>query len=511
MSKYLQQLLSNQLELPVQYNCLISSLALHSAQVTEGSLFFACQGYRCDGRDFVEQAITNGAHAIMLEAADRTTSITIKTGQSRNKKIPIITLPDLRQHIGLIASKFYDNPSSQMQVIGITGTNGKSSSSHFLAHAFEQLGRRCGIIGTLGTGFPNALTETKRTTPDPISLMKNLANLRDQGAEFIVMEVSSHALDQYRTNGVKFDSALLTNITQDHLDYHDTMQQYAYAKKKLFTQPGLRCGILNLNDPIACQWAEELQQTLPLWSYSIETAGYTLDKRQTMAKQLYFSHRGFKTELETPWGNGHLSSRLLGKFNVSNILAAFSILGVYGLCTDDEALQKVLDVLAQSPPLIGRMQPFGGYRMPLVVVDYAHTPDALEQVLVALRMHCKRKLWCVVGCGGDRDRGKRVIMGQIAERYSDELIITDDNPRTEDPYRIVQDITSQLVCPWAVEVEHDRKTAIHRTIQSAGIGDMVLIAGKGHERYQLVGDQQLPFNDIEQVQLALNKEEEHAL
>jgi UDP-N-acetylmuramoyl-L-alanyl-D-glutamate--2,6-diaminopimelate ligase len=487
-----QELLENIGPWPEECPITITGLSSDSRQTKPGDLFIAFAGPPSDRPLFIREAISKGAVAVIRDS----NTPGLEMQERSKKKIPIIDLPDVRKQAGLIAAKFYGNPTASMRVIGITGTNGKTSCSQFIAAALSQAGVACGIIGTLGTGFPNQLEPGYLTTPDPLSLQRQLAYLKQQGAKAVAMEVSSHSLDQNRVAGVQFDTAIFTNLTRDHLDYHGDMEHYGAAKRLMFLQPGLKTAVLNLDDAFGLKLAHEFSKSLTCYGYSIEQSNS--DIPTLFGKDIKFNHHGFTATIQTPWGEGSLHSGLLGRFNVSNLLAALS-----ALCVMDIPLQDALNLIAKLQTISGRMQAFGGGKQPLVVVDYAHTPDALEKALTALREHCNGKLWCVFGCGGNRDAGKRALMGKTAERFSDQIIITDDNPRFENPEHITNQIVEGLLCPWAAEIVHDRQAAIAHAIECAQPGDVVLIAGKGHERYQQIGAERIPFNDAEQVQKQL--------
>ena len=329
-----------------------------------------------------------------------------------------------------------------------------------------------------------------------------MADFRQQGAEAVAMEVSSHSLVQDRVQGVAFDIAVFTNLTRDHLDYHGTMENYANAKRSLFEKPGLNYAVINLDDDYGQQFLSLLPKTLKIYGYTITNKNSAVPT--ISATDIKMTAKGFSAHIKTPWGEGVLRSHLLGRFNLSNLLAVLTTLNLLKV-----PFAKTLDYVSALKTVPGRMQVFGGGKLPTVVVDYAHTPDALEKALTALREHCQGKLWCVFGCGGDRDRGKRPLMAQVAERFSDHVIVTDDNPRQEEPQRIIEDIVKGLLCPWAAEIVQDRATAIAHVIHSAQAGDVVLIAGKGHENYQIIGTEKLPFSDSEQVQTQLELRREN--
>lgn len=468
----------------------ISHLTLDSRKVRQGSLFFACSGSKLDGRNYIDDAISRGAVAIFVEMPN--------LGASMQQEIPIFYVPNLRNLIGKIAAKFYDYPSRHMTVIGITGTNGKTSCSQFIAQLLQAQQVKCGIIGTIGVGYPDKLESTINTTPDPITLQSQLACFYCDGAKAVAMEVSSHSLVQDRVQGVEFKIAVFTNLTRDHLDYHQDMEQYGLAKKKLFMQPSLKFAVINADDDFGLKLIDE-------FSHKIKVYAYTLNDESTKvpvikAQNIQLSSGGISAHIVTPWGDDNLTSVLLGRFNLSNLLAVLGVLGVMNL-----DIKSSLASIANLKPPPGRMQAIGSDgRLPLIVIDYAHTPDALEKALTALREHCQGALWCVFGCGGEKDRGKRPMMGQIAERYSDHVIITDDNPRHENSQQIVDDIVAGLLCPWAVEIEHDRRIAITHVLNCAKATDVVLIAGKGHENYQIIGSEKIPFNDEDAVKAIIN-------
>jgi UDP-N-acetylmuramoyl-L-alanyl-D-glutamate--2,6-diaminopimelate ligase len=487
----LTQLLSDFVTLPAELSLNITGLSCDSQSIQPGDLFICCFGPKAQHAEFMQTAIAKGAVAVLQDC-----TYTLNSIFSVKDAIPIINISDLRSKVGLIAASFFGQPSSHMKVLGITGTNGKTSCSQFIAQALEQAGQHCGIIGTIGSGFPGRLNTATLTTPDPVTLQQTLAQLQHQGANYIAMEVSSHSLDQNRIAGVHFDTAIFTNLTRDHLDYHGDMENYAQAKRKLFLQPDLKHIVINADDAFGQKLITEFAGQLPCYSYSI--TGNIQSKNNILANEIKLNSQGFSAHVDTPWGQGILHSRLMGRFNLSNLLAVLAALGIMHI-----PLADILEYISTLTNVPGRMQTFGGGKLPLVVVDYAHTPDALQKALTALREHCHGKLWCVFGCGGDRDAGKRPIMGQMAERFSDQVIITDDNPRFESPQSIVENILAGLLCPWAVEVEHNRHAAIAHAIECAQPGDVVLIAGKGHETYQQIGEARIPFNDAQEVQAQL--------
>ncbi len=475
---------------PSDFPLEITGLCSDSRQTKAADLFIAAAGPMEFRPRFIQQALSKGAAAVLQEADNATSALTLqKFGQ---QTIPILAIPDLKAQVGPIAARFYQDPSCDLTTIGITGTNGKTSCSQFIAAALSQLNSRCGVIGTLGYGFPEAIQPGFLTTPDAISLQRILAELKAQKAQCVAMEVSSHSLAQHRVAGVKFDIAVFTNLTRDHLDYHGSMEAYGQVKRQLFLRP-LQAAIINADDAFGRQLLEEFSTKLPCYAYTTQNAKATATATIS-ASEIQLNARGFSAQVSSPWGQGLIQSPLLGRFNLSNLLASVATLGILGMPWTD-----ILRQVSALSTINGRMQALGGINQPLVVVDYSHTPDALEQALIALREHCSGTLWCVFGCGGNRDAGKRPLMGQIAQRYSDRMIITTDNPRFEDPQRITDDILSGLQAVEDIQVEHDRQRAIAYAIHHAQAGDVVLVAGKGHENYQQIGAEKLPFNDVEQV------------
>jgi UDP-N-acetylmuramoyl-L-alanyl-D-glutamate--2,6-diaminopimelate ligase len=409
--------------------------------------------------------------------------------------VPLLAVPGLSWHISAIAGRFYSDPSQHMCVYGITGTNGKTSISQLLAQALNDE-VPCAIIGTLGYGFPGVLHATGMTTPDAVSLQRLLAEMRRQGACELTMEVSSHALDQGRAEAIRFDGAIFTNLSRDHFDYHGSLENYAAAKRRLFQMPGLGFAVINFDD-------EEGRKLLGKLEPAVEAMVYTLEPEAELpqglrgwvrARSVTPTTAGLEIELSCHRGEGVLKSRLLGRFNASNLLAVLLVLLVRGW-----DLQRALRVMQRLDTVPGRMQLLGGAELPPVVVDYAHTPDALEKALMAVREHCAGRLSVVFGCGGDRDRGKRPRVGALAERLADRIYVTDDNPRSEPSAAIIEEIVAGMQTPEKALVEPDRRQAIQRAIREAAAGDLVLVAGKGHEDYQLVGGESLHFDDREEV------------
>jgi UDP-N-acetylmuramoyl-L-alanyl-D-glutamate--2,6-diaminopimelate ligase len=462
----------------------ISRLSSDSRRVQPGDVFVAIPGEHVDARTLIPQAIRAGAGGVIWEAEDFTWNSTWR--------LPNLGVRNLREHLGTIAAHVYGEPSRKFWLAGVTGTNGKTSCAHWIAQSLTQLGKRAAVIGTLGNGFPGRLSQPAHTTPDAISLQQTFAALLAQGASHVAMEVSSHGLDQGRVNGAAFDAALFTNLSRDHLDYHQTMERYASAKARLFHWPGLRHAVINLDDDFGAQLAVSLDRS------RVEVLGYGLGKGEISGHRLDLSKRGLTLDIETPWGAGVIRSQLLGGFNAANLL------GVLGtLLAAQVQLDDAMCILEKVQPVAGRLQMLRRPGCPLVVIDYAHTPDALEKVLETLRgvLGVQGRLICVFGCGGERDPGKRPLMGEIATRLADLAVVTSDNPRGEDPRAIIdQVLAGARPNHWA---EPDRAYAIFRAIQEANADDVVLLAGKGHETYQEVAGGRLPFNDAEVAAVAL--------
>jgi UDP-N-acetylmuramoyl-L-alanyl-D-glutamate--2,6-diaminopimelate ligase len=483
---------------PKQYDRHISDLALDSRKVKAGDLFFACVGTQTDGRKYINQAIENGAIAVVCEGEEKVPPI--KEYEHCGRKVPLVSISDLNDKVAIIAARFFGEPAKNLFLIGITGTTGKTSTCHFIASCLEMAGEPAGIIGTLGNGRPGHLENPTHTTPDPIELQRMLAKFVAAGIKKVVMEVSSHGLDQKRVKGLNFTIAIFTNLSRDHLDYHKTMDSYANAKRQLFLYPNLQYAVINSDDEFGRQLITEFRDQLKVYAYS--ASGRFLDNHlpQIRVQQANVERSGLTASIHTPWGDGVLHSQLLGRFNISNLLAVLTTIGILGI-----PLKTALSYLAKLQGVPGRMELYGGGDKPLVVVDFAHTPEALLQVLLTVREYCDGELWCVFGCGGDRDKGKRPQMGAIAESHADHVIITDDNPRTEKSLAIISDILQGMHKSDAAVIEHDRHRAISHAIQCAHKDDVVLIAGRGGEQFQIIGTEKQPINDSVVVQMILTE------
>jgi UDP-N-acetylmuramoyl-L-alanyl-D-glutamate--2,6-diaminopimelate ligase len=467
-------------------------LAADSRAVARGDVFLAYPGERADGRRFVGDAQARGAAAVVWE----------REGFAWPEEIAIANVPasGLKARAGLLAAEVYGRPSERLWVAGVTGTNGKTSCSHWIAQALGAEGRKTAVIGTLGTGYPGALAEDPNTTPDAVVLQRALARFAAEGARGVAMEASSIGIDQGRTAGVKFACALFTNLSRDHLDYHGDMARYAEAKFALFRSPGLAHAVVNLDDPLGVRIGRELAGS------GVERTGYSLQpgagaasglEHWLEAHAIEHSGAGLRFRVASSRGPASVTNRLVGRFNVANSLGVIGVLLAAGL-----PLDRAVSAAERLEPPAGRMQRLGGGARPLVVVDYAHTPDALEQALAALAEIARGgRLVCVFGCGGDRDPGKRPLMGAAASHHAAFVWLTSDNPRSENPAAIIEDIRPGVTVPHAVRV--DRREAIAAAIAGARAGDVVLIAGKGHEPYQEVAGRRRPFSDAEEARVAL--------
>ncbi len=479
----LSELLAGIAEVPPQHDVTISGICADSREVCEGDLFLAVKGTQVHGLRYLDQALARGAVAVAWETDE------LQQQSAESSAVPLVAVDELTQQLGYIADRFYRHPSHAMSAIAVTGTDGKTSVSQFVAQALHDDAHQCGVIGTLGYGVYGDLTSGIHTTPDAIRLQAELDVLRAHNAAYVSIEASSHGLDQGRLNGVALDIAVFTNLSRDHFDYHGSEQAYADAKRRLFLIPGIRHAVINLDD----DFGYELAQSLP---GNIDVIGYGQGKRcaahhnPVTASQLELSSQGVCFTVTSPRGRGEVQSRLLARFNVNNLLAALGV-----MLALDMPFEDALARLSRIKTVAGRMEAFGGGDKPLVVVDYAHTPAALTHVLTALREHCEGELWCVFGCGGDRDKGKRPLMARAVERCADHIIVTDDNPRSEDPQGIVNDILAGFSTPGVEQVLHDRGEAITQAISRTRRGDVVLVAGKGHEAVQIVGAEPRPFSD----------------
>jgi len=453
------------------------NLTLDSREVTRGSIFVALEGHVLDGHDFIASALANGAVAVLCE----------RPAPQVASAVPICVVENLGERLGELTHRFYGSVTEQLSMIGITGTNGKTSTCQYIAQSLDFLGKRCGIIGTNGQGLWGQLSETRNTTPDVVRLHIELARQQKQGAEYCAMEVSSHGLTQGRVDGVHFSSAVFTNLSRDHLDYHGTMVAYGAAKWQLMKWPGLTNAIVNIDDA----WVQDNLATITaehIYTYSLERPA------TIQALSIRAHEAGIDAKVQTPIGNVELNLRLLGRFNLSNALAAFAL-----LLAEDVPLNTAARIISNCSPVKGRMETIRLQYAPTVVVDYAHTPDALAKALQACREHVSGRLVVIFGCGGDRDGGKRPQMAQVAGELADFVVVTDDNPRTERSEQIIADICCGFDADSQYQIINDRSQAITQTLAGCSSADVVLIAGKGHESYQEIDGVRHAFSDQETV------------
>ena len=472
----------------------VSDITLDSRHVRRGAVFLACRGERQHGLDFIEQVVSKGAAAVLWEpAGDR-------RAPELSSDIVVTRVPQLLEHASEIAARFFGDPSRSLAVTGITGTNGKTTTAWLLAQALSACGRPAAYLGTLGAAFAGAADPGVHTTPDAVTLQRRLAQFQQQGAGAVALEVSSHALQQGRVAAVAFDSAVFTNLTRDHLDYHGSMENYGRAKVRLLETPALRLRVINADDDFGAALLLRPEFADSIAISSAAQFAPTTGQRYIHAQSLTLGSDGVAFTIAGSFGTARLQAPLIGRFNVDNLLAVLAVLVGSGI-----SLPQAVTVLegAKAPP--GRMESFGGGELPLVAVDYAHTPDALDKALRAVRAHCTGRLLCVFGCGGDRDRGKRPQMGRVAAELADSVILTDDNPRSESPATITDEIRGGMGGSGATVI-HDRAKAIATALAQATAGDAVLVAGKGHETQQQVGAEYRPFRDQDAVRAALQRQ-----
>jgi UDP-N-acetylmuramoyl-L-alanyl-D-glutamate--2,6-diaminopimelate ligase len=467
----------------------VTRITSDSRRMNAGDTFAAYPGAHDDGRRYIADAMNHGAGSILWEPQG--------FSWDRQWKLPHLPIEDLKLALGAIADHVYGHPSRDLWMIGVTGTNGKTSCAHWIAAGLDAAGRRSALLGTLGNGMWGALQPAANTTPDAAELHETLRALKNDGAETVSMEVSSHGLDQGRVNAVAFDVALFTNLSRDHLDYHGTMAAYGGAKSKLFRWPGLRVAVINADDAFGQSLIDQARAK----GRKVLTYGFAA--ADVVGGRLVTSPSGLSFTVDTPWGRGEIHSPLVGAFNAANLLGVLAVLLVSGV-----AFENAIAFLAEAQAPPGRMQRLGGESTPLVVIDYAHTPDALDKVLSALRAAVAPggELVCVFGCGGDRDRGKRPEMGRVAAQLADRVIITSDNPRGEDPEAIASEIVHGIrdTGKRRYAIELDRANAIAIAVREAKAGDVVLLAGKGHETYQERAGVRTPFLDAQHASRALD-------
>jgi len=481
----LAYLLDGICHVPSALDTSISGLRVDSRLVKKGDLFLALSGCRSKSTDHIVEAIERGANAIVAEGS-------LFDGRVFEDGAAVeLFVDDLKHKAGTIADKFFRSPSREMSVIGVTGTNGKTSVASYLAQYFSSGGTKSGLIGTLGYGLVSTkgieFTQTEHTTPNVVEVHRFLALLRDEGAQAVVMEVSSHGISQGRVDGVTFEGAVYTNLTRDHLDYHGTMDAYAKCKSALFESSGLKYAVINNDDSYA-----EIMKAAVSKNVDLLTYGFSSDA-DVHASQYQLSSKEICSKVIAKGSARDIRSPLMGRFNLTNLLAVVSV----AVAKND--LRNCEKRVSEIESVDGRMEVLRSKGKPTVVVDYAHTPDALRSVLEALKSHCEGQLRLVFGCGGDRDIGKRPEMAEVAEQYADDILVTDDNPRNEDPEKITKDILEGFRSPDDITVLHDRKTAIERMLAQSNENDLILIAGKGHETWQEIKGTRTFYSDIEEV------------
>ena len=477
----------------------VADLTLDSRDARHGSVFFALRGRQAHGMHFAADAAARGASVVLWDPEEKPLpdASLAAAVRSANPSTFVAAVPGLKRLVGRIADRFFGWPSSNMRIVGVTGTNGKTTCAYLLTQCLQRLKSDAAYIGTIGWGRIDALQPLAHTTPDVVTVHRQLSKLRALGVRDVAMEVSSHALDQGRIDGVRFHSAAFTNLTRDHLDYHPSMQAYGEAKARLFAIPELQHVVINIGDAFGRELALRYGGRAPLTAVWVGggESGWLAD-RSLHAAGLVLDLNGISMALEGSFGAARLTTKLMGRFNAENAVVVVGCLLAMGASLA-EAVAALADCVA--PP--GRMEVIAarGTAKPLAVIDYAHTPDALSKALSALREHCRGALWCVFGCGGDRDPGKRPMMGAIADDLADRIIVTDDNPRSENPEAITSGITAGIKSH-AARVIHDRGEAIGAALNEAVASDIVLIAGKGHEDYQIYGDVRREFSDRHEAQ-----------
>ena len=460
---------------PIKYN----NICDDSRYVNKGTVFFAIKGLSSDGCDFIESAINSGACAVIYEPPYDLSNI--------ETSIPIIAVDDLKLEIANIVSRHYESSINEMSIIGVTGTNGKTTVSRLIHQGFKKIGYKSGYIGTLGYGLEN-LNLNELTTPSCMKLHKILSEFQNSGVEYVVMEISSHAIDQKRIEGINFNTVIFTNLSRDHIDYHGNMENYGETKAKLFLERQSKIKIININDSFGRSLIERVDEEVI--STSIEPINIEADKFISVTKY-ETNGSGFDIDLKSSWGTFKTQVPLLGTFNIENVIQTIALFLSHGF-----SLSKIQIIIEGMKAPSGRMESVdvdNNHSLPKVLVDFSHTPDALKLSLQSIRNHYDGKIWCVFGCGGDRDRGKRKMMGKIAERYADYVIVTSDNPRNENPEKIISDILEGISSK--VETIVNREQAINFAIMKANKNEIILIAGKGHESYQKIGDETLEFSD----------------
>ncbi|MBC5791353.1 UDP-N-acetylmuramoyl-L-alanyl-D-glutamate--2,6-diaminopimelate ligase [Providencia sp. JUb39] len=465
-------------------NVSLREMTLDSRKAAAGDLFIAIKGHQSDGRHYIPQAIAQGVSAVIAEAQGEAEEGEIRFIHG----VPVIYLNDLNNCLSALAGEFYHQPSFKMKLVGVTGTNGKTTTTQLIAQWAKGLGETSAVMGTVGNGLLGHVSPSENTTGSAVDIQLELTQLLNKKATLTAMEVSSHGLVQGRVAALQFDAAVFTNLSRDHLDYHGDMANYEAAKWLLFSTHQTKTQIINADDEVGLKWLQRLPQACAVTMENRIPANW--QGPWLKATDVDYHDKGATIHFTSSWGEGSFESPLMGAFNVSNLLLAMATLLMM-----DYPLEQLLATTDALMPVCGRMEVFSVAGKPTVVVDYAHTPDALEKALAAARLHCKGKLWCVFGCGGDRDKGKRPLMGASAEQYADKVVITDDNPRSEDPLDIINDIMAGILDSSRVFAIPGRPEAVTNTILQAQPDDVILVAGKGHEDYQIIGSRRLDYSD----------------
>jgi len=471
---------------PELSDVIISHLELDSRKVVGGTTFVAIKGHAVDGRRFIESAVTSGANAVIAQACEEHAHGSIQWLNT----VPVVYIESLDQQLSALAARLY--PLEAMQLIGVTGTNGKTTITQIIAQWLDLVGQRAAVLGTAGNGFLANLKPAVNTTGSAIEIQHTLSSLEKLGASHTAMEISSHGLVQGRVKTLSFSASVFTNLSRDHLDYHGTMEEYEQAKLSLFTKHQSGKAIINVDDSVGARWANELKDAIQVSLVPLEV------DNAVFASHVDYSEAGIALTFSGCFGDGKFTVPLIGEFNANNVLVALATLLALGI-----EKRLLLDTAAQLSPVIGRMELFKAPEKAKVVVDYAHTPDALEKALLALRVHCTGKLWAIFGCGGDRDTGKRPMMAEIGERLADQVILTDDNPRSESPRAIVEDMLAGMQTPSLAVVEHERFKALQYALANSEPHDIILLAGKGHEDYQVLANETVHYSDRESAQQLL--------
>lgn len=469
---------------PSAPNRAFRAITLDSRIAVPGDLFIAVLGHQTDGRRYIPQAIARGISAVIAEA----------DGQAKDGDIvkingvPIIYLSQLNKRLSALSGYFYNQPAKHLRLVGVTGTNGKTTTTQLLAQWSQLLGEASAVMGTLGNGLLHSLCPTKNTTSSAVNIQQQLNDFVERGATFAAIEISSHGLVQHRVAALPFSAAVFTNLSRDHLDYHGNIANYKSAKWTLFSEHDVGKAIINADDKVGQSWLSELPDAVSVTLQKNPPQNH----RGRLLKMIAINYHDNGTTLHfnSDWGDGKITSQLIGTFNANNLLLALAT-----LLSLDYPLDALVETSRFLKPVYGRMEVFNEPGKPTVIVDYAHTPDALKKALAAARLHCQKRLWCIFGCGGNRDKGKRPLMGKIAERFSDQVVLTSDNPRTEEPQSIINDILSGLSDTRKVFVIPSRLEAVTSAILQLQEQDVVLLAGKGHEDYQLVKNNRLNYSD----------------